>query len=224
MERIICLIIGYAFGLFQTGYFVGKLNHVDIRKTGSGNSGSTNALRVLGVKAGLMTFVGDVLKCVLPILLVRQIFSGSDCLPLLAMYTGAGATLGHNYPFYLKFKGGKGIAVLAGLVLSTKLWMVPIPLAAFIFVVAVTPIPLAAFIFVVAVTRYVSAGSLLVTIIFLAEVICFGQMGGFAMAQPYVYELYLVTFLLMALAWWRHRANIKRLLNGTENKIGSSKK
>lgn len=162
MERIICLIIGYAFGLFQTGYFVGKLNHVDIRKTGSGNSGSTNALRVLGVKAGLMTFVGDVLKCVLPILLVRQIFSGSDCLPLLAMYTGAGATLGHNYPFYLKFKGGKGIAVLAGLVLSTKLWMVPIPLAAFIFVVAVT--------------RYVSAGSLLVTIIFLAEVICFGQL------------------------------------------------
>ena len=105
MERIICLIIGYAFGLFQTGYFVGKLNHVDIRKTGSGNSGSTNALRVLGVKAGLMTFAGDVLKCVLPILLVRQIFSGSDCLPLLAMYTGAGATLGHNYPFYLKFKG-----------------------------------------------------------------------------------------------------------------------
>ena len=69
--------------------FLGKLNHVDIRKTGSGNSGSTNALRVLGVKAGLMTFAGDVLKCVLPILLVRQIFSGSDCLPLLAMYTGS---------------------------------------------------------------------------------------------------------------------------------------
>ena len=115
MERIICLIIGYAFGLFQTGYFVGKLNHVDIRKTGSGNSGSTNALRVLGVKAGLMTFAGDVLKCVLPILLVRQIFSGSDCLPLLAMYTGAGATLGHNYPFYLKFKGGKGLRFWPGL-------------------------------------------------------------------------------------------------------------
>lgn len=157
-----------------------------------------------------MTFAGDVLKCVLAILLIRLIFADSEYLPLLSMYTGAGVTLGHNYPFYLHFKGGKGIAVLAGLVLSTRLWMVPIPLAAFIFVVAVT--------------RYVSAGSLLVTILFLGEVVYFGQTGGFSMAQPYLYELYLVTFLLMALAWWRHRANIKRLLQGTENKIGSSKK
>lgn len=210
MERVICLLIGYVFGLFQTGYIVGKIKHIDIRKQGSGNAGSTNAVRVMGWKAGAMTFAGDVLKCVLAVLLVRYLYRDTDMTLLLGMYAGFGATLGHNFPFYLKFKGGKGIAVLAGLVLSTKLWMVPIPLAAFIFVVAVT--------------RYVSAGSLLVTIIFLAEVICFGQMGGFAMAQPYVYELYLVTFLLMALAWWRHRANIKRLLNGTENKIGSSKK
>lgn len=210
MERVICLLIGYVFGLFQTGYIVGKIKHIDIRKQGSGNAGSTNAVRVMGWKAGAMTFAGDVLKCVLVVLLVRYLYRDTDMTLLLGMYAGFGATLGHNFPFYLKFKGGKGIAVLAGLVLSTKLWMVPIPLAAFIFVVAVT--------------RYVSAGSLLVTIIFLAEVICFGQMGGFAMAQPYVYELYLVTFLLMALAWWRHRANIKRLLNGTENKIGFSKK
>ncbi len=210
MERIICLLIGYVFGLFQTGYFVGKLNHVDIRQKGSGNSGSTNALRVLGIKAGLMTFAGDVLKCVLAIFLVRQIFKGSEYLPLLAMYTGAGVTLGHNYPFYLHFKGGKGIAVLAGLVISTKLWMAPIPLAAFILVVAIS--------------RYVSAGSLLVTIIFLGEVIYCGQMGGFAMELTHLYELYVVTFLLMVLAWWRHRANIVRLLKGTENKIGSSKK
>ena len=210
MARVICLLIGYVFGLFQTGYIVGKIKHIDIRKQGSGNAGSTNAVRVMGWKAGAMTFAGDVLKCVLAVLLVRYLYRDTDMTLLLGMYAGFGATLGHNFPFYLKFKGGKGIAVLAGLVLSTKLWMVPIPLAAFIFVVAVT--------------RYVSAGSLLVTIIFLAEVICFGQRGGFAMAQPYVYELYLVTFLLMALAWWRHRANIKRLLNGTENKIGFSKK
>ena len=212
MERLICVLVGYVFGLIQTGYIYGKKNGVDLRKKGSGNAGTTNALRTMGWKAGAVTLLGDCFKCVAAVVVVHLIYgkTHTDMMPLLSMYAGMGAVLGHNYPFYLKFKGGKGIAVLAGLVLSTKLWMVPIPLAAFIFVVAVT--------------RYVSAGSLLVTIIFLAEVICFGQMGGFAMAQPYVYELYLVTFLLMALAWWRHRANIKRLLNGTENKIGSSKK
>ena len=211
MERAICLAMGYVFGLFQTGYLYSKSKNMDIRNYGSGNAGSTNVLRVMGVKAGLIVFLGDAGKMILACLLTRILYAGqTEMLYVYLLYTGLGVILGHNYPFYLKFKGGKGIAVLAGLVLSTKLWMVPIPLAAFIFVVAVT--------------RYVSAGSLLVTIIFLAEVICFGQMGGFAMAQPYVYELYLVTFLLMALAWWRHRANIKRLLNGTENKIGSSKK
>ena len=209
LYRIICLVIGYFCGCISSGYFVGKFHHIDIREHGSGNAGTTNVLRVLGKLPALITFVGDLAKAVLPILVIR-VFLSPDNWYLLCLYIGLGVVLGHNYPFYLKFKGGKGIAVLAGLVLSTKLWMVPIPLAAFIFVVAVT--------------RYVSAGSLLVTIIFLAEVICFGQMGGFAMAQPYVYELYLVTFLLMALAWWRHRANIKRLLNGTENKIGFSKK
>ena len=207
MERTICLIIGYAFGLFQTGYFVGKLNHVDIRKTGSGNSGSTNALRVLGVKAGLMTFAGDVLKCVLPILLVRQIFSGSDCLPLLAMYTGAGATLGHNYPFYLKFKGGKGIAATAGLIISTtNIWIVLICLATFIVIVAAT--------------RYVSLGSMTVVTIYLISVIVCGQHGGFGVENvSYLHEMYGVAAFLMILAFWRHRANIKRLLSGTENKI-----
>ncbi len=63
MERIICLVIGYACGLLQSGYLVGKMHHIDIRKAGSGNSGLTNALRVMGLKAGLMTFAGDVLKC-----------------------------------------------------------------------------------------------------------------------------------------------------------------
>ena len=103
MERLICLAIGYVCGLFQTGYLVGKMNHIDIRQKGSGNAGSTNALRVMGWKAGLMTFAGDVLKCVIAILIVRYIYDGSQWLPLLAMYAGAGTTLGHNFPFYLKF-------------------------------------------------------------------------------------------------------------------------
>ena len=113
MERIICLVIGYACGLLQSGYLVGKMHHIDIRKAGSGNSGSTNALRVMGLKAGLMTFAGDVLKCFAAVLIVRAIYHGSNILPLLMMYAGAGVTLGHNFPFYMNFKGGKGIAVMA---------------------------------------------------------------------------------------------------------------
>ena len=103
MERLICLAVGYVCGLFQTGYLVGKMNHIDIRKEGSGNSGTTNALRVLGWKAGIFTFLGDVLKCVAAYFIVRFMYRGSDCLPLLVMYAGAGVTLGHNFPFYMNF-------------------------------------------------------------------------------------------------------------------------
>ena len=93
MERLICLAVGYVCGLFQTGYLVGKMNHIDIRKEGSGNSGTTNALRVLGWKAGIFTFLGDVLKCVAAYFIVRFMYRGCDCLPLLVMYARAGVTL-----------------------------------------------------------------------------------------------------------------------------------
>lgn len=210
MERIICLAIGYVCGLLQTGYLVGKMNHIDIRKEGSGNAGSTNALRVMGWKAGAMTFAGDVVKCVAAVLIVRYLYRDSEYLPLLAMYAGMGATLGHNFPFYLKFKGGKGIAVLAGLVLSTSLVMVPIPLTAFLIAVLLT--------------RYVSLGSLLASSMFFLEVLFYGQLGGFDMDFKYRMELYVLVFILMLLAWFRHKENIKRLLSGTENPFRSKKK
>lgn len=209
MERIICLAIGYVCGLLQTGYLVGKMNHVDIRKEGSGNAGSTNALRVMGWKAGAMTFAGDVVKCLAAVLIVRYLYRDTRYVPLLAMYAGMGATLGHNFPFYLKFKGGKGIAVLAGLVLSTGLVMVPIPLTAFLIAVLLT--------------RYVSLGSLLASSMFFLEVLFYGQLGGFDMAFQYRLELYVLLFLLMVLAWVRHKENIKRLLAGTENPFRSKK-
>lgn len=210
MERVICLAIGYVCGLLQTGYLIGKINHIDIRKEGSGNAGSTNALRVMGWKAGLLTFAGDVLKCVIAILIVRYLFEDSEFVPLLAMYAGAGATLGHNFPFYLKFKGGKGIAVLAGLVISTKVWMSPIPLAAFLIAVIFT--------------RYVSLGSLLAYTMFFLEVVTCGELGCFGMEAAYRYELYILLFALTVLVWYRHKANIGRLLSGTENRFGSKKK
>lgn len=207
MERIICLLIGYVFGLFQTGYIVGKVHHIDIRQKGSGNAGSTNAVRVMGWKAGVCTFAGDVIKCVLAVCLARYLYRDMDCVPLLAMYAGVGATLGHNFPFYLKFKGGKGIAVLAGLVVSTNPWMVPIPLSTFLIAAVLT--------------RYVSVGSLLAATTFFLEVLLYGKMGGLQMVLNYRIEMYVLTFIIMALAWFRHKENIKRLIAGTESRFGT---
>lgn len=215
MERLICVMIGYIFGLLQTGYLYGKLHNVDIRKQGSGNAGTTNALRTMGWKAGLVTLLGDAFKCVFAVLLVRLIYreTHGDMLPLLSMYAGMGAVLGHNYPFYMKFKGGKGIAATGGLILSTtNAWMVIICLAVFIGIVAGT--------------RYVSLGSLAVVILYLGEVIYLGQTGAYGISQNYLYEMYGIAAFLMLSAFFKHRANIKRLLSGTENKlsVGKSKK
>ncbi|MGN1378721.1 MAG: glycerol-3-phosphate 1-O-acyltransferase PlsY [Dorea sp.] len=213
MERLICVIIGYAFGLIQTGYIYGKRQGVDIRKKGSGNAGTTNALRTMGWKAGLVTFLGDCFKCVFAVVLVHLIYGKShpDMIPMLSMYAGMGAVLGHNYPFYLNFKGGKGIAATAGLIVSTtNIWIVLICLAVFVGIVGVT--------------RYVSLGSLAVVIIYLVSVIVYGQMGGFGIANAgYLYEMYAIAAFLMISAFYKHKENIKRLLSGTENKISVGK-
>ena len=204
MERLICLVIGYLFGLIQTGYIYGKMNHVDIRKHGSGNAGTTNALRTLGWKAGVITFVGDCLKCVLAVVLVRLIFANNGNVELLAFYAGLGAVLGHNFPFYLNFKGGKGIASTAGLILAVNPVM--------FLIIAIV------FIAIVLITQYVSLGSLVIMVLFVAQIVIYGQMGGFHLTNMELYEFYAIAVVLVALAFWRHRANIKRLLSGTENK------
>lgn len=212
MERLICVIIGYVFGLIQTGFFYGKAHHIDIRKHGSGNAGTTNALRTLGWKAGAVTFLGDCFKCVAAVVVVHLIYSKTypDIMPLLSMYAGMGAVLGHNYPFYLKFKGGKGIAATAGLIVSTNIWMAVICLVVFALVVGIT--------------RYVSLGSLVIVVLFVIEVVVYGQGGHFGLAAPRLYEMYGIVIFLMLSAFFKHRANIGRLLNGTENKLGTKKK
>ena len=204
MERLICLAIGYLFGLIQTGYIYGKINHVDIRKHGSGNAGTTNALRTLGWKAGVITFIGDSLKCILAVVLVQFIFLQDSHVGLYVMYTGLGAVLGHNFPFYLKFKGGKGIASTAGLILAINPGM--------FLIVAVV------FVGIVLVTQYVSLGSIVIMILFVIMVIISGQTGHLFLPKSDLYEYYAIAIILALLAIWRHRANIKRLLNGTENK------
>ncbi len=213
MERIICLIIGYAFGLFQTAYFYGKMKGIDIRQHGSGNSGTTNALRVLGTKAGLIVFAGDFLKCAIAVFAVRLIFGGKypEIIYLLCLYTGAGVILGHNFPFYMNFKGGKGIAATAGLILGFHPYFI---------------IPgLVLFFGTFLLTHYVSLGSLLVYAGFMAEMVICGQLGVFGeMSQMLLYELYGVAAFLTVLAYWKHWANIKRLLTGTERKTYLFKK
>lgn len=104
-------MIGYVFGLFQTAYLYGKLHGIDIRNYGSGNAGTTNTLRTLGTKAGLIVLLGDIMKCILAIVLTNMLFQNShpDEIYLLKIYAAAGAILGHNFPFYLHFKGEKGL-------------------------------------------------------------------------------------------------------------------
>ena len=209
--RLACLIIGYGFGLIQAGFLVGKIYHIDIRKEGSGNSGTTNAMRVLGVKAGLITFFIDAIKCVAAILLVRAFWGSNESFLLLAIYTGLGVTLGHNFPFYMNFKGGKGIAAMSGVIITMGVLISP-----WILIV-----PAFAFFSCAILTRFVSFGSLQVPVLFLFMMLFYGQMGGFEMMpNENVIELYIVVFLLAALAWVRHLDNIKRLLKGEENRFG----
>ncbi|MBQ8857652.1 MAG: glycerol-3-phosphate 1-O-acyltransferase PlsY [Lachnospiraceae bacterium] len=211
LPRIASLAIGYLFGIIQTAYIYGKMNGIDIREHGSGNAGTTNALRVLGKKAGAIVFAGDFLKCFIAIHLVQFIFknTASDILPLIALYGATGCILGHNFPIQLGFRGGKGIACTAGLLAA--------------FDVRIGIIALLTFLAIVIVTRYVSLGSMVIVTEFALFCIIFGQMGFYHMAQAALIELYVLGVFLAAMAIYRHRANIGRLLNGTEHKVFSKK-
>ena len=205
MERVLCLVMGYVFGLFQTGYLYSRSKHMDIRNYGSGNSGSTNVLRVMGKKAGLIVFLGDAGKMIAACLITRVLFrSQPELLYVYLLYTGFGVILGHNFPFYLQFKGGKGIAATAGLIL------------AFHWPFLIVAIPVFCILFFT--THYVSVGSLAVYIGFITELIVLGQKGYFGMSQPALLEMYAVGIFLMIMAFVRHKENIKRLFAGTERK------
>ena len=213
MERILCLAIGYVFGLFQTAYIYGKMHGIDIRQHGSGNAGTTNTLRVLGTKAGLIVFAGDVLKCVCAIVACSLLFGKNhpDMIYLLKLYAATGAILGHNFPFYLGFKGGKGIAATAGLILAFHPTFLPVGVLVF-FGIFFT-------------THYVSLGSLLVYAAFMIQITISGQMGLFqGMSRQHLFEMYGVAAFLTIMAYYKHRENIKRLLKGEERKTYLTKK
>lgn len=210
MERVICLLIGYACGLIQTGFIIGKIKGIDIRNYGSKNAGTTNVLRTMGAKYGMMVFLGDALKCILAVEIVMLIYHNSqgDIIRLLQLYAAAGTILGHNFPFYMHFKGGKGIASTAGLVIS----MGPI-----FFLLGVITFFTTFFI-----TSYVSLGSIILYITLFIEVVIFGEMGYFNfpdnIARSCLNEFYIVFFVLFAIAMIRHKDNINRLIHHCERK------
>lgn len=212
MERVLCVLIGYVFGLIQTGYIYGKVNRIDIRQHGSGNAGTTNALRVMGKKAGLITLLGDCLKAILACVVAALIFKDSE-LPgkLLALYGGLGAVLGHNFPFYLKFKGGKGIAATAGILIA--------------FDIRIGLIMLVIFATTLFISRYVSLSSMVMMASFFVVTVIFGVCGILYEAPAAVLaEAYVLTFVMAVMAFVRHRQNIVRLKNGNENKFSLKKK
>lgn len=215
MERIICVCVGYIFGMIQTAYIYGKFHHIDIREHGSGNAGTTNALRTLGKKAGLIVFVCDLLKAIIATLIIRLVFREifPESITLLVLYTGLGAVLGHNFPAYLNFKGGKGIAVTAGFIISLVRWELIV-------------VGLIVFVGVVLITKYVSAGSLaLVFSVFVAftVLVLMERIGGLSTFALEI-EAIAVFFVFVVLAFVRHRTNIVRLFKGTENKLSFKKK
>lgn len=211
VARIIALLIGYGFGLFQTGYLYGKSKGIDIRQQGSGNAGTTNSLRVLGWKAGIITFAGDLLKAVFAVLLVKLIFHGTygADTKVLELYAGFGTVLGHNFPCYLQFRGGKGIACTTGVILAVC------PPAVICCAVG--------FLIIVGITRYVSVGSIFLVSAYLVQAIIFGQLGWLKISGASRIEFYILSACFTGMAIWRHRANIVRLMNGTENKFGTKK-
>lgn len=200
MVKVLAMfILGYLAGCFQTAYLLGKYKkHIDIRQYGSGNSGTTNALRVMGLKLGLLTFIGDFLKAFLAVLLVLILTKDF----FLGVVIGCGVIIGHDFPFFLKFKGGKGIASTMGMVFAID-YKVGLILVAIMLAV-------------VFLTKYVSLASILM---------CIGLGLYFFIS---LYHLDLNAGILFVgiglLGLFQHRSNIKRLIDGSENQLGQKKK
>ncbi|QTM99522.1 glycerol-3-phosphate 1-O-acyltransferase PlsY [Sediminibacillus dalangtanensis] len=190
MSYIVFAVIAYLIGSIPFGLIVGKLGFkIDIRQHGSGNLGGTNSFRVLGVKAGLLVTVSDILKGTLAVIL-PQVFTDD----VNALIIGIFAVIGHMYPVFAKFKGGKAVATSGGVILGVN------PL---LFLVILATFFLSLFL-----TKYVSLASMITGVVTVVVTIIFQETG-----------LLIATSLLTIFVFYRHRANIKRIINKTEPKI-----
>ena len=205
MMRDFLLIAGvYLLGAVPFGYVLARVKGVDLRRVGSGNIGATNVGRALGKKFGLVALVLDVLKGFLPVLAALLLHGGAygdTDHPAVVAATGLAAIVGHNWPVYLRFKGGKGVATSCGVFLA----LFPVGLA----------VAVGVWVVVVWVTRYVSVGSMAGAV---TVAVC-----AFALVEePFGKGRALCAFAVVAagLSVLRHRGNIGRLVRGTEHRIG----
>ena len=194
MQYLLSILIGYLFGTFNTAYIIGKLRGIDIRTKGSGNAGASNATTVLGKKVGVVCALCDILKAVLAYKLVQMLF---PALPIAGMLSGIACVAGHIFPFWMGFKGGKGLASLAGCVLAYdwKLFLIYLALAV-VFILVVD---------------------------YIALLTCAGAVS-FPVVYYFLSSDLLITALLSVLGVimvLKHISNIRRIMAGTEKKVSS---
>lgn len=198
VTAVLICIGAFLLGAIPFGFLMGKAKGVDLRERGSGNIGATNVLRTLGKGPGALALLLDALKGLLPTLAAAHLF---HLLPGFVVAAGVAAILGHIYTPFLRFRGGKGVATSLGVLIGLS----PIVAAGTVAVFAVT----------VWLTRYVSLGSLLGAV---SQAILFWTLPpGFPLAYR-VFSVIAAVFIVI-----RHRQNIERLRNGTENRIGDKK-
>lgn len=201
MATFIPVIIGYLLGSISFSYiFAKKLKKIDIRQHGSGNAGATNTLRVLGIGPAIIVLLLDALKGIVAVL-IGFLLSKEGLAPALG---GLAAIAGHNWPIFLRFRGGKGVATTIGVLATLVFW--PALYAGIIAILSIV------------ITRFVSLGSLVFLIGTTIITIVFREY--FMYPIEYAFLLIIVT----ALSIWRHRSNIIRLLKGNESKIGQKVK
>lgn len=198
MLIILSIILSYLIGAVSFSYLITKkIKKIDIRKTGSGNAGATNTQRILGTGPAIGVLILDILKGIVCILIACFLLAVPDWAVVLS---GFAAVLGHDFPVYYGFKGGKGVATTIGV------FFMIMPIEALIAGLVTLA--------VIAWTRYVSLGSLIFLLLTPVLGVFFGTFSN---------AVLLIMFLITALAYFQHRANIIRLIHGNENKIGHKK-
>ena len=208
---IIIALIAYAIGSVNFSVIISKkMAGFDVREKGSGNAGSTNVLRTVGKKAAAITLVCDILKGVVAILvaLVIGLFAKESSKAILVEVAALAVVLGHTYPIFFGFRGGKGVATSLGIILLIN-WK--IGLICLVFALTL-----------MALTRMVSLGSISASVLF--AVLTMFITDSYVAGIEHDFSFVVFGILLAAFVIFNHRSNLKRILNGTENKLGSKKK